>query len=97
MLGANLVVADFHLHKGMLCHLVHLCVPSSDCAKLIWEAHYSQVVGHFGIENIVAVLQNHFYWLKHRQDVYKYIKSCTTYIIAKPTTKKQGLYTSLPT
>jgi hypothetical protein len=65
--------------------------------KLIWEAHYSRVAGHFGIEKTVAVLQKHFYWPKLRQDVNKYIRSCTACAIAKLTTKKHGLYTPLPT
>jgi hypothetical protein len=38
----------------------HLCVPTSEHAKLIWEAHYSQVAGHFGVKKIVVVLQNNF-------------------------------------
>jgi hypothetical protein len=61
MLGANSVVANFHLQDGLLFHLGHLCVPSSEHVKMIWEAHYSRVVGHFGIENTVVVLQKHFY------------------------------------
>jgi hypothetical protein len=97
MLGANSVVANFHIQDGLLFHLGHLCVPSSECAKLIWEAHYSWVVGHFGVEKTVVVLQKHFYWPKLRQDVGKYIRSCTACAISKPTTKKQGLYTPLPT
>jgi hypothetical protein len=35
--------------------------------------------------------------MKLRQEVNKYIGSYTTCAIAKPTTKKQGLYTPLPT
>jgi hypothetical protein len=97
MLGANSVVTNFHLQDGLLCHLGHLCVPSSERVKLIWEAHYSRVVGHFGIKKTVEVLQKHFYWLKLRQDVSKYIRSCTACVISKPTTKKQGMYTPLPT
>jgi hypothetical protein len=97
MLGENSVVTNFHLQDGLLCRLGHLCVPSSEHAKLIWEAHYSRVAGHFGVEKTVAVLQKHFYWPKLRQDVSKYIRSCTACAIAKPTTKKQGLYTPLPT
>jgi hypothetical protein len=62
MLGANTVVDNFHLQDGLLCHLGHICVPSSEQAMLIWEAHYSRVAGHFGIENIVLILQKHFYW-----------------------------------
>jgi hypothetical protein len=64
---------------------------------MIWEAHYSRVAGHFGVEKTVAMLQKHFYWPKLRQEVNKYIRSCTACAIAKPTTKKQGLYTPLPT
>jgi hypothetical protein len=52
MLGANSVVANFHLQDGLLCHLGHLCVPSSEQAKMIWESHYSWVAGHFGVEKI---------------------------------------------
>jgi hypothetical protein len=88
MLGANLVVANFHLQDGLLCRLGHLCVPSSKHMKLICEAHYSRVAGHFGVENTVVVLQKNFYWMKLRQNVGKYIRSCTTCTIAKPTTKK---------
>ena len=61
---ADTPVPDFHLQDGLLCHLGHLCVPSSERAKLIWEAHYSRVAGHFGTEKTVAVLQKYFYWPK---------------------------------
>ena len=64
---------------------------------MIWEAHYSRVAGHFGVEKIVAVLQKYLYWLNLQQDVRKYIRSCTACTIAKPSIKKQGLYTLLPT
>jgi hypothetical protein len=57
-------VPDFHLQDALLCYLGHLCVPSSEHAKLIWEAHYSRVAGHFGVEKIVVVLQKYFYWPK---------------------------------
>jgi hypothetical protein len=88
MLGVNKVIDNFHLQDGLLCHLGHICVPSSERVKLIWEAHYSQVVGHFSIEKTVAMLQKHFYWVKLRQEVNKYIRSCTACAIAKPTTEK---------
>jgi hypothetical protein len=55
------------------------------------------VVGHFGIEKIVVMLHKHFYWLKLRQEVIKWIRSSTAHVIPKPTTKKQGMYTPLPT
>jgi hypothetical protein len=97
MLGTNIVVTEFHLQDNLLFHLDHLCLPSSECTKMIWEAHYNQVAGHLSIEKIVAVLRQHFYWSKLRQDVNKYIRSCTSYTISKPTIKKQGMYTPFST
>ena len=64
MLVAGILLANFYLQDSLLCHLGHLCIPSSERAKLIWEDHYSRVVGHFGVKNIVAVLQKYFYWPK---------------------------------
>jgi hypothetical protein len=97
LLGTCTNVTNFHIQDGLLCHLGHLCVPTSEHAKMIWEAHYSRMEGHFGMEKIVVILQKHFYWPKLRQDINKYIISCTSCAISKPTIKKQGLYTPLPT
>jgi hypothetical protein len=65
--------------------------------KLIWKDHYSWVAGNFGIEKTVVGMKKHFYWLKLRHDVVKYIRSCTTYAIAKSTIKKQELCTPMTT
>jgi hypothetical protein len=61
LLGTSTTVTDFHIQNILLCHLGHLYVPTSERAKLIWEAHYSRVAGHFGMEKIVVVLHKHFY------------------------------------
>jgi hypothetical protein len=45
----------------------------------------------------VAVLHKNFYWPKFQEDVNRYIRSCTTCAISKPTINKQGLFTPLPT
>jgi hypothetical protein len=55
------------------------------------------VARHFDVEETVAMLQKHFYWPKLRRDVNKYIRSCNACAIAKPTIKKQGMYTPPPT
>jgi hypothetical protein len=49
------------------------------------------------MEKTVYVLQKHFYWKKIQQAINKYIISCTSCAISKPTIKKKGLYTPLPT
>lgn len=86
-------VSNFHLYDAIICQLGHIYVLSSQCVKMIWEAHHSQIIGHFGVEKTMAVLQRYFYWLKLHQDVGKYIKSYTTNAITKPSIKKQGMYT----
>jgi len=48
MLVDGMKILDFHIQDALLCYLGQLCVPSRKCAKLIWEAHYSQVIGHLG-------------------------------------------------
>jgi hypothetical protein len=55
-------VTDFHIQDGLLFHMGHLCVPVSERAKMIWEAHYCRMAGHFGVDKIVVILQKHFYW-----------------------------------
>jgi hypothetical protein len=64
---------------------------------MIWEAHYSRMAGHFGVEKTVAMMQRYFYWPKLRQEIDKYIRFCIVCAIAKLAIKKQGLYTPLPT
>jgi len=54
-------VVEFHLQDGVLSHLGHIYVPSSERAKLIWEAHHSRVAGNFGTKKTIAVLQKYFY------------------------------------
>jgi hypothetical protein len=51
---------------------------------------------HFGMEKTMSIRHKHFYYPKLRQDVSKYIRSFTACDIAKPTIKKQGLHTPLP-
>jgi hypothetical protein len=97
MLGANSVVANFHLQDGLLCCLGHLCVPSSERMKLIWEAHYSRVAGHFGVKRQWQCCRNISTGRNFDRMSDKYIRSFTACAISKPTTKKQGLYTPLPT
>jgi hypothetical protein len=88
---------DFHIQDGLLFHLGHLCVHTSVCANIIWEAHYSRMAEYFGMEKTVVILQKHFYWTKLRQDVNKYIRYCTSFSIAKPSIKNKFLYNPLPT
>jgi hypothetical protein len=61
LLGKGATVTDFHIHDRLLCYMGHICVPKSECAKLIWESQYIRVARHFGVEKTVVVLHKHFY------------------------------------
>jgi hypothetical protein len=61
MLGENIVVDNFHLQDALLCRMGHICVPSSEQAKLVWESHYSWVAGHFDAKKTTTMLHEHFY------------------------------------
>jgi hypothetical protein len=97
MLGTNATVTNFHLKDGSLCRLSHIFIPSTERVKLIWESHYIWVESDLDIEKTVAMLQKHLYWPKIPHEFNKYIRSCTSCVISKPTTKKHCLHTSLPT
>ena len=43
-------VPKFHLQDVLLCHMGHLCVPLSECAKMILEAYYSWVIENFWVK-----------------------------------------------
>jgi hypothetical protein len=64
ILGTYMNIIDFHIQDGLSCYRGHLCFPPSEFSKMIWEAHYSRMAGHFEMEKIVVVLQKHFYWPK---------------------------------
>jgi hypothetical protein len=65
--------------------------------KLIWESHYSQVVGNFNMEKTVEVLQRHFYYQNFDKMSTSISSPALPALLSNRTTKKQGLYTPLPT
>jgi hypothetical protein len=57
LLGTDTNITDFHIQDRILCHLGHLYVLTREHENIIWEAHYSQMAGHFGMEKTMVVLQ----------------------------------------
>ena len=57
-------VSKFHIFTSrMHCYATWdtFVFPSSERYKMIWEAHYSGVVGHFEVEKIAEVLQKYLW------------------------------------
>jgi hypothetical protein len=53
-------------------------------------------MGHFGLKKTDNVLAAHFFWLKMRHDVERYVSRCTTCNKAKSRLNPYGLYMPLP-
>jgi hypothetical protein len=84
------------LHDGLLCRANKLCVPASSVRLLVLhEAHGGDLMGHFGAKKTEDVLAAHFFWLKMRSDVERYVSRCTTCNKAKSRLNPHGLYIPL--
>jgi hypothetical protein len=53
-------------------------------------------MGHFGVKKTEDILAAHFFWLKMRRDVVRFVARCTTCQKAKSQLNLHGLYMSLP-
>jgi hypothetical protein len=74
-----------------------LCVPASSVHRLfLQEAHGGGLMGHFGVKKTEDVLATHFFWLKMRDDVERYMSRCTTCNKAMSRLNPHGLYMPLP-
>jgi len=84
---------DGYLFKGR-----RLCVPTSSWRELfVREAHDGGLMGHFGVDKTLGILEENFYWPKMRKDVVKICSQCAACRSAKSRLQPQGLYTPLPT
>jgi hypothetical protein len=86
---------DYHVNYNHLYHLGKLCIPQGERFNIIREAHYSLIVGHFGVGKMVANLQRYCYWPKMNESVSRYVRGCYLCATSKPSNKKLGLYTPL--
>ena len=86
---------NFHVHDRLLYHLGKLCIPQTERAHVIWEAHSSRISGHFGVSKTMAQLQRYFYWPRMYETIFKYIKGCVMCSTSKPSNWNIGLYMPL--
>jgi hypothetical protein len=74
-----------------------LCVPNSSVRLLLLqESHGGGLIGHFAQKKTYELLSDHFYWLKMRRDVIRFVERCVTCHKAKSKLNPHGLYTPLP-
>ncbi|KAK1631451.1 hypothetical protein QYE76_005766 [Lolium multiflorum] len=49
-----------------------LAVSLHNNKTMVWESHVGGLMGHFGREKTLLMLDDHFYWPKMRRDVDRY-------------------------
>ena len=87
----------FYLFDGFLFKENKLCVPKCSLREaLIREAHGGGLMGHFGAQKTLEILNVHFYWPSMRAYVEKFCANCIVCRKAKSHTLPHGLYTPLP-
>ena len=70
--------------EGFLSKGNKLCIPKVPLRDLIIEEpHGGALTSHFGINKILEILKEHFYWPKMGEDIKKVITRCATFHIAK--------------
>ena len=55
--GTQVEEVNYHIHDRLLYHLGKLCIPKTQRAHVIQEAHSSRISRHFGVSKTMAQVQ----------------------------------------
>ena len=76
--------------------MTKLCIPRTPFKDLlIWENHAGDLVGHFGRDKTIALVEDKFYWPSLKRDVARIVAQCRTCQLVKAKKQNTGLYTPL--
>jgi hypothetical protein len=85
------------INDGFVFRANRLCIPVVSVHLLLMlEAHGGGLIGHFGAKKTADVLASHFFWLKMRRDIERFIAHHTICQKAKSRLNLHGLYMPLP-
>ena len=76
--------------------MTKLCIPRTPLKDLlIWDNHAGDLVGHFGRDKTIALVEDKFYWPSLKRDVARIVAQCRTCQLVKVKKQNTGLYTPL--
>ncbi|XP_060183112.1 uncharacterized protein LOC132613073 [Lycium barbarum] len=82
---------DYHFKNG------RVCIPMSSWRELlIRETHCRGLMGHFGVDKTLGIIEEQLFWPKMRRDVMQFCGACLECKRAKSRSSPHGLYTFLP-
>ena len=86
----------YYRHNGFLFKSNKLCVSKCSFRELlVSESHEGTLMGHFGVQKTLEILQGHFFWPHMKLDVHKFYGHYIVCKKAKSKVKPHGLYTPL--
>ena len=75
---------DYFIQEDMLFRGNQLCIPYSSMRdSLVKEKHNGGLSGHFGIDKIVALVSENYFWPQIHKDVRKFVQICRVCQVAK--------------
>jgi hypothetical protein len=87
----------YSMMDGFLFQGSKLCLPDTSMKEfVILELHSGDLVGHFGRDKTIAVVEDRYYWLGLKKQEATIVKHCRTCQLPKGTCTNVGLYTPLP-
>ena len=90
----SLTQGDFLIRDGYLFKGVKLCIPRRDF--LVLELHARDLLGDFGKDKTIALVEDRFYWLSLKKDVGCIVSQCRTCKLGKCKKQNNSLYAPFP-
>ena len=88
---------DFLVENDYLYIVTKLCIPRTSFRDLlIWEMHAGGLVGHFGRDKTIALVEDRFYWPSLKRDVARIVAQYRTCQLVKAKKQNTSLYTPIP-
>ncbi|XP_057532885.1 uncharacterized protein LOC130810773 [Amaranthus tricolor] len=87
----------YFIQDGYLFKVLKACIPKHSVREFLFkENHEGGLVGHFGVDKILPLKKEHFFWPRLARDVEFLIQRCTTCHHAKVHKFPQRLLMPLP-
>lgn len=94
---ADIIQGDYLMQDGYLFKGKQLCIPIGSMREnIIREFHSSGMVGHFGKDKTIALVEDKYYWPKMKRDITRFVERCRVCQVAKGHSQNTGLYMPLP-
>ena len=73
----DIIQGKYFIQDGYLFKGKKLCIPMGSMREnIIRELHNSGLVGHFGKDKTLSLIEDKYYWPKIKRDITRYVARC---------------------